>query len=132
MSNTESKTESKTRGFDGNINAALLLLDRAISTVDDFVEAGHIPSDDELEEYLADVRIELIAWVERKCVPADNWIPIEDTSQLKNRNDYSIQLKAGSVIFAKYLNSTPQFVTQKNYYELDEVLCYQPLPEAKT
>lgn len=126
-----SNTESKTRGFDGNINAALLLLDRAISTVDDFVEAGHIPSDDELEEYLADVRIELIAWVERKCVPADNWIPIEDKSQLVKFTSYTICDSNKNVWTLIYKGDGLWHWPGGCKYIHGEITDYQPLPSAK-
>ena len=73
-------------------------------------------------------------WNQRE--PQDNWIPIEDRSKLKDSKYYSIQLKNGDVIFVEYLDHAgcsvdAGFIGLKNYYELDSVLFYQPLPEAK-
>ena len=113
-------------------------LDKIKQKIDDLISHITHCAGVDLEDYsyqwpedLKDIKYDIV-----KLEKSDNWIPIEDKTELKDSKHYSIQLKNGAVIFVEYLDHAgcgvdAGFIGLKNYYELDAVLFYQPLSEAR-
>ena len=110
MSNTESKTE---------INNLLNRIDAMLYGAID--QSDYRPSYEDCQDIKGE--IERI----KELVNKDNWIPIEDKSQLEHTKEYIIQYDDKQVSASKYLFGQFELTIYGS-----KIKYYQPLPEAKT
>ena len=147
MNNTESKEKKVV--MDGNIHAAMYLLDCFMVdvpnlcinfTVDSIESQAEELLVESVMKYIAQAKQELTDWVERKIVPVNNWIPIEDKTEFENGKRYFICNETKKMEASFYdncwywsISTDPKTTEPTLNYKIGktDAKYYQPLPEAK-